>query len=880
MTPRPVLTTLAIATVTLGSVFAHTELGTRDQGVAATAGDRAFPIAVRSVQGVPLEVGARATEPGVTGASPAPTEIAASQDEGKEQKEARAEWIESMHRAPGVDWRLIDRSSRTALALDRYARIENGQRSTNWTEVGSANQAGHSRSASPSADGTSLYIGSANGGAWKGNIDGTGWTAISDGLGYESNQVLAVPAGGGDSAVIHSLSNEGGLAQLHSSTDDGATWFVPTHLPSHFYEAKRMVRDGGDPRRLYLLTRARNDWEGGGGFDYGFLLYRSTDGGLDWEQTYIFPANPRADIWVDRQAGGDLWVLSGNKMYKSIDGGDSFVEVGTVPTSGTVTDIILDGSEAGAPAFYAMIKESGTWKLYNSTNAGVSWALRHTPSDMWDQMMACISNPNVVIYGGVECWRSVNGGSNFTKINSWGAYYGDPANRLHADIRGLDAAMVGAQPALFINTDGGTYVSYNEGASVHNLCLWGVGISQYYDTYTSGNDPYLVLGGAQDQGYQQSLPGEGTPYLDFSQLISGDYAHIVSTVRDHNLAFCVYPGFILLQKQENAPQGLLNLGDFPTSAHLWLPPLCADPDFAGTFYFLGDGLYKYERIGTSYGFDISLNPQSFGSGILSGMCISPADSNYWYLVQDNGQLWYSHDRGVTFTNPTRGPSGHWFHGTTLVGSPNDRELAYVGGSGYLGHPVWRTTDGGATWDGIGVGLPNTLVYELALGGAGGEELFAATEVGAFHYDASLGEWENIMGTEAPLTTYWSVEWVPEINSVRFGTYGRGMWDYELLDPADLAESAPGRSDELVFRSAPNPVRNQVSFRFELETEADVTLELFDVHGRKVGAVTESNLSAGRHEIPYAEVENLARGTYLVRLRAGDRTAVRKIQLVD
>lgn len=809
---------------------------------------------------------------------PAPTEIAAGQDERRAQKEARAAWIEAMHRAPGLDWRSIDRSHRTALALERYAWIEQGLGTTSWTEIGSANLAGHSRSASPSADGNVLYVGSANGGVWKGNIDGSGWTAIADGLGYESNQVLFVPADGPDPAALHTLSSEGGFAQLHTTTNDGATWFVPADLPEYFYEAKRMVRDPGVPRRVYLLTRARNDWEGGGGFDYGFLLYRSDDAGLSWEQRSLFPANPRADVWIDRVTGGDVYVLSGNKCHRSTDGGASFVQVGTVPTTGTVNDVVLDGSEAGAPHLYAMIKESGAWKLYRSTNAGASWSLRHTPSDMWDEMTASISNPDVVFYGGVECWRSTNGGASFSQINTWPAYYGDPANRLHADIRGLESAMVGAQPATFFDTDGGTYVSYDEGATVQNLCLSGIGISQYYDTFTSGTNPYLVVGGSQDQGYQQSLPGAGTPYLDFDQLISGDYAHIVSTVRDHNMVYSVYPGFILLQKREVAPQGLADLGGFPTASHLWLPPICADPADDGIFYFLGDDLYVYDRIGTSFTYAVTQNPHDFGSGLLAGMCISPADSDFWYLVQDNGQLWYSHDRGVTFTNPTRGPNGHWFHGTSIVGSPNDRELAYVGGSGYLGHPVWRTTNGGTTWEGIGAGLPNTLVYDLALGGESGEVLFAATEVGAYRYDAIAGSWENIMGTEAPLTTYWSVEWVPEIQSMRFGTYGRGMWDYDLGDPADVA-TLPAPRPGLALRATPNPSAGPVSFAFELPVGTDVTLELFDVHGRRLATVADGALTAGHHEVVY-RAASLVRGTYLARLRAGGEVAVEKLQIVE
>ncbi len=43
-------------------------------------------------------------------------------------------------------------------------------------------------------------------------------------------------------------------------------------------------------------------------------------------------------------------------------------------------------------------------------------------------------------------------------------------------------------------------------------------------------------------------------------------------------------------------------------------------------------------------------------------------------------------------------------------------------------------------------------------------------------------WENLMGRDAPATTYWSVEAVPSAGRVRFGTYGRGIWDFAPADP--------------------------------------------------------------------------------------------------
>ena len=78
------------------------------------------------------------------------------------------------------------------------------------------------------------------------------------------------------------------------------------------------------------------------------------------------------------------------------------------------------------------------------------------------------------------------------------------------------------------------------------------------------------------------------------------------------------------------------------------------------------------------------------------------------------------------------------------------------------------------------GLPNTLVFQIS-GTPDDEVLFAATEVGPYVYSKNENEWFLASGLSAPDQTYWSVDFIPEINTARFGTYGRGIWDFVLND---------------------------------------------------------------------------------------------------
>ncbi len=870
--------------------------------VAATAsglwvlGERAHDPAVSQTAGRLLATadrGALDADPRLAAARgdrpPAPTEIARWKSERKDHRREREAWYESLHRsAPDVDWRAIEATNRRAASLERFDRIERGVRTEQWTELGSVDLAGRTHAAHPSSDGTRLYVGSNLGGVWRGTLGGQDWTALSDGLGLGSHQMLVVPpgAGPGEPEMVFTLTS----TTVFATADDGATWFVPAGLPETIYLVKRIVHDVFEPRTVYLLVNGRIDT--GGGLEQGYMILRSTDGGFTFDLRYNFGGWPPCDMWIDRVAGGDLYVMEGKTLHVSHDGAQSFVQLGEAPTSSTIANVLLTASEAGAPCLYAALKEAGDWHLYRSADGGTSWTWRYDIDDFWETLVAGINDPDLIFYAGVECFRSTNGGASFTKINDWWEYYGDPENMLHADLPGMDVHWVNGQEAIYFNTDGGTYVSYDGGETVTNLSLWGLAISQYYSTFTSATDPYLIVGGSQDQGYQQSRPGGRQAYLPFEQLISGDYGHCTSAARDHNWLYSVYPGFVLLQKNENYPYTLIQL-DFPACDHSWMPAITADPEDANVFYFCGDHLWRYERTGTGYVYQRTQLPHDFGAsgGYLTGLAISPADHDYWYAVTSQGHLWYSHDRGANWTYGAMGPGAHYFYGTAIVASPTNRDLAYVGGSGYSGHAVWRTTDGGASWEGYGDGLPQTLVLGLALGDDPDETPYAACEAGPYGFDASTGQWESLVGTEAPLTTYWCVEWVPEIGAARFGTYGRGIWDYTPVDYAAVAggEEEAGRGetrwpeDRLDLSISPSLVRadDRIAIAFEVPVGGHARVELFDVSGRRRATLADDVFAPGQQRLD-ADLGRLRleAGHYLLRVGTQQGTAVRKVQVLN
>jgi len=741
---------------------------------------------------------------------PRPTENLLAEDAEAEQREKRLAWIEEMHRtAPDVDWRAIERANgeREQLRRNRLAALpDDGPGS--WTEVGSQNQAGRMHCATLSSDGTQLYAGSSLGSVWRGNLDGTGWTPLGDNLYGGAHEVVVLPGElPGDPDVIVTAEDGG---KVRVSRDLGATWEAPAGTAG-LLGVRGLAALQDASRTIALLVRRSSPW------DTPALLV-STDYGRNFTQTWGVSTQGYASMWVPRvgsEAATHIYISHKGKLRLSTDAGQ------TVPPAMTTIDTsadraVLTGSEAGAPTLYLALRSGGVWTLYWSGDGGVSFTPRHTITDFWETMCASILQPDTVMYGGTEVWRSTDGASNFSHINGWGEYYGDPLHKLHADTPGLYCVpdpLDSLKEIWYGCTDGGLYESRNSGGSVTNLSLEGLGVSQYYSTHTAVDDTTLIVAGAQDQGYQQGVlqtpsgPGPSTP---FDQLISGDYGHITSGDGTHKWLYSTYPGFILVHKNPyNVQLGTLS---FPAGAsNLWLPPVVADPLANTTFYFCGDLLTRYDRTVNLNFQETQHSTQNFavgGGNYLSMMAFAPSDPQRAYAVNDAGQIFVSTDHAVTWQNTTRSaPGEHYFYGNTIAVHPTNRDEVAIGGSGYSNDGVIRSVDGGQTWFGESDGLPSTLVYGLTYAPDGSGDLYAATEAGAWRWDAFSDQWSNIMGNDAPLTTYWSVEAVqPDI--VRFATYGRGIWDYAIPLGASTSycvakENSQACTPQMTFSGTPS-----------------------------------------------------------------------------
>jgi hypothetical protein len=88
------------------------------------------------------------------------------------------------------------------------------------------------------------------------------------------------------------------------------------------------------------------------------------------------------------------------------------------------------------------------------------------------------------------------------------------------------------------------------------------------------------------------------------------------------------------------------------------------------------------------------------------------------------------------------------------------------------------------------------------------------------------------------------------------------------------------SEFALYGSRPNPVREAAEIRFDLPAAAAVSLEIYDVTGRRVRVLESGSRPAGRHSARWDARDDtglrVAAGIYFYRLSAGEHRDIRKL----
>lgn len=104
------------------------------------------------------------------------------------------------------------------------------------------------------------------------------------------------------------------------------------------------------------------------------------------------------------------------------------------------------------------------------------------------------------------------------------------------------------------------------------------------------------------------------------------------------------------------------------------------------------------------------------------------------------------------------------------------------------------------------------------------------------------------------------------------------WFVAQGSPTGVRDGKTFRPDPFyLFQNYPNPFNPSTTIRFSLSRKEYVTLEVFDVLGKKIGTLLDHELPSGEHSVVF-DAKNLTSGVYFYRVTAGRSTRIRKALL--
>ena len=648
---------------------------------------------------------------------------------------------------------------------------------SSWQNSGSGYNPGIGRincSAVDPFDSNIIYVGAPSGGLWNSTDGGSSWQTPTDQLTVLG--VTSVAIDPSNPATIYIATGDGDAGDTYSigvlkSTDGGATW-NETGLNWEITQTRRISKLLIHPDNSDILLAATSNG-----------IYRSTNAGQNW-------SNSRSGNFKDiefKPNDASIVYAAGTSFLRSADNGISFSSVSGTPSSGAVNRLAIAVTPANPEYVYLLAgrnSDSGFYGLYHSANSGLNFSQRSNSPNIlgyapdgsssggqsWYDLALAASptNPDEIFSGGVNIWRSTDGGFNWNINTYW--IYTDPAYPyVHADIHTLDFHG----DRLFAGADGGIFYTDDRGATWTDISA-GMATMQFYRFGGYPGDAGLLIGGAQDNGTNRYNSGQ------WYHVLGADGMEAAIDYSDPNIMYCcIQNGGLRRSFDGGNSWGDITGGISGNGA--WVTPYVIDPHHPQILYAGYSNLWKSTNRGSSW---------SQISNVFSGinaLAVAPSDPSYIY-ASSGATIQRTTDGGTNWENISGGLSGSAI--TYIAVADNDPEKVWVTYSGYSdGNKIYRTADGGANWENYSANLPNLPVNCVAYQRGGIDALYVGTDVGIYYRNNTMSEWMPFI-TNLPNVIVQELEIHYGSDRLRAATYGRGIWESPLAPSTAAIAHAP------------------------------------------------------------------------------------------
>ena len=708
-----------------------------------------------------------------------------------------------------------------------------------------------------------FYFGACAGGVWKTDDAGQYWRNVSDGffntasigaLAVAESDPNVVWAGTGESTIRIDVSHGDGV---YRSTDAGATWHH-MGLSGTRHIAKVRIHPK-DPNTVWVAALGHAF---GPNTERG--IYKTTDGGETWR--HVLYRNERSgaiDLTVDATNPRILYATTweayrsfsqissggaGSAVYRSKDGGENWEEITHKPNfpKGTLGKLGISASPAQAGRVWCLVQHAEAPGLYRSDDGGEHWThvsdnhLLISRAWYYMHLHADTQDPDTVYVNNLALWKSADGGSHFTQIDT-----------PHGDNHDLWISPTNNRRMIQAN-DGGATVSLNSGMSWTSI--YNQPTSQFYHIAVDYRKPYRVYGTQQDNSslaVPSRTPGRSIPWSNVIIAGSGESGYITVDPNDDNIVYLGAIGFSsgggnCLQRYDERTKQIRLITTWPevTSGEgaithryrfAWTYPIVFSPHDPTVLYAAGNVVFKTTNEGqswTSISPDLTRNDpdklqitggpidrDSVGAEVyctVFSFTESPHHRGELWAGSDDGLIHVSRDNGNSWHNVTPANLQEWAMVTSIEVSPHDANTITFSVARHklddYAPYIYRTTDGGETWQRIVTGIAaDHFVRIVREDPVRKGLLFAGTETNLYISFNGGGGWERFQ-LNLPICPIYDL--IIHNDDLVCGTHGRAMWILDDISP--LRQFSPSIATQSVHLLAPRPTERILSALLEDE----------------------------------------------------------------
>ena len=611
-----------------------------------------------------------------------------------------------------------------------------------------------------------IFAGAAGGGLWKSTDGGNSWMTTTDDL--ASLGVSGIAIHPSDPNTIYLATGDGDGGDNYSigvvKSTDGGLNFSSTGLnwsTSSYQLIRRILIDADNPAIIMVAT------SGG--------IYKSSNNGMTW-------ANVLSGDFYDLEAkpgnGETTWYAStANNIYRSTNEGNTWTSVYNVSGSGRLSLGVSAGNNQYVYALSSLSSNHGFKGLYRSIDSGTSFTLRSSSPNImgwaangtdsggqgWYDLALAIDpvDAEKVYTGGVNTWKSTNGGTTWTIKTHWSGATG--VQTVHADKhvlewQGTNVLWEGNDGGLYRTPDGGNKWEHKTNGMMISM-IYRIGVSQ-----TSSK----VIAGLQDNGTKL----RNTNGI-WSDVIGGDGMDCAIKNTDANTMYgSLYNGTIYRSTNGGASWADIqaNIPGVPTGA--WVTPYVLNPSNNSNILAAYNEVYSSSDQGTTW---TSIgNTTQVGGSTKTILAVAPSNGSYIYT--GNSSVLYRTTNGGSSWSLLTSPGGGI---SRLIIHPTDPNIIWCTLSNFSsGQKVLKSVNGGSTWTNLSGNLPNLPANTLVYQNSSSNGIYVGMDMGVYYKDDNMSEWE-LFADGLPNAEITDLEIDYTNNFILAGTYGRGMWKTEL-----------------------------------------------------------------------------------------------------